>query len=81
MTRKTLVITHQNAKRDPQGNLLENHVNHTFTIKDDEEKLKKALDKVLKSGRPVYLETEMKQVLVLTKALLENSVVYFVENN
>ena len=56
-------------------------MSHTFTIRDDEEKLKKAIEKVFKSGRPVYLETDNKQVLVLTKALLENSVVYFVEDN
>jgi len=79
--KKTLIITSQQAQRKPNDELMGTLVSHTFTIRDDEEKLKKAIEKVLKSGRPVYLETEGKQLLVLTKALLENSVVYFVEDN
>lgn len=79
--RKTLVITHQTAVRSPDGDLAQNHVHHTFTIKDDEVKLKKAIEKVLRTGRAEYLETDQKSVLVMTKALLESSVVYFVEEN
>ena len=80
MTKKTLVITSQQAQRKPNDELMGTLVNHTFVIRDEEEKLKKSIEKVLKGGRPVYLETEGKQVLVLTKALLENSVVYFAED-
>lgn len=80
MAQKTLVLTNQTARRDPQGNLIENHVNYTITVKGDEDRLKKAIDKVLKTGRAEYLETDQKSVLVMTKALLESSVVYFVED-
>lgn len=80
MSKKTLIITHQQAQRNPNDELMGTLVNHTFIVRDEEEKLKKAIEKVLKGGRPVYLETEGKQVLVLTKALLESSVVYFAED-
>ena len=78
--KKTLIITSQQAQRKPDDELMGTLVSHTFTVRDDEEKLKKAIEKVLKSGRPVYLETEGKQLLVMTKALLENSIVYFLED-
>ena len=80
MPKKTLIITQQQAQRKPDDSLLGTLVSHTFTIRDDEDKLKKSIEKVLKTGKPEYLETEGKQVLVMTKALLESSVVYFVED-
>ena len=79
MTKKTLVITRQNTVRDESGNIQENHVNWTLTIRGDQKELQKKIDKVLRTGRSEYIETEQKSVLVMTKSLIENSLVYFVE--
>jgi|TARA_R100000388_G_C7107486_1_gene95025 hypothetical protein len=85
--KKTLVITHQTVKtesiKDSEGNTRgENSgtsVYYTVTIRGEQEWLQKKIDRVFKTGRPEYIETEQKSVLVMTKALLENSLVYFVE--
>jgi len=77
--RKTLVITHQSTLRDPEDNPKGTQVSYTVTIQGEQEDLQKKIDKVFKTGKPEYLETEQKTVLVMTKALLENSLVYFVE--
>lgn len=87
--KKTLVITHQSVKtetlRDSEGNVKGESsgtvVNYTVTIRGEQEYLQKKIDKVFKTGRPEYLETEQKTVLVMTRALLENSLVYFVEGD
>ncbi|QDP66626.1 MAG: hypothetical protein Tp1111DCM1126091_132 [Prokaryotic dsDNA virus sp.] len=81
MTKKTLVITHQSTLRDPEDNPKGTQVSYTVTIRGEQEYLQKKIDKVFKTGRPEYLETEQKTVLVMTWALLENSLVYFVEED
>ena len=68
--KKTLVITSRNIHSD----------SYFFTTKGEEEKLKGVVEDVLQGGRNVYLETDTKETLVLTKELLENSLVYFVED-
>ena len=68
--KKTLVIESRNTYSG----------NYFFTTKGEEEKLKRVVEDVLQGGRNVYLETDTKETLVLTKELLENSLVYFVED-
>lgn len=85
--KKTLVITHQTVKtetlKDSEGQIRGENKGtsayYTVTIRGEQEWLQKKIDKVFKTGRPEYLETEQKSVLVMTKALLENSLVYFIE--
>ncbi len=85
--KKTLVITHQQVKTEsikdsegnPRGENSGTSVHYTVTVRGEQEYLQKKIDKVFKTGRPEYLETEQKSVLVMTKALLDNSLVYFVE--
>lgn len=79
MSRKTLVITHQSTLRDPDDNPKGTQVGYTVTIKAEQEYLQKKIDKVLKTGQAEYLETEQKTTLVVTRALLENSLVYFID--
>lgn len=87
--KKTLVITQQISKtstiHDTEGNSRgENKgtsVHYTVTIQGEQEVLQKKIDRVFKTGRPEYIETEQKTVLVMTKALLENSLVYFIEQD
>lgn len=68
--KKTLVITSRNVHSG----------SYFFTTKGEEEKLKRVVEDVLRGGRNMYLETDTKETLVLTKELLENSLVYFVED-
>jgi len=68
MNKKTLIITSK-------------HIQDTIyclTMVGDESVLKRKIEKVIRTGRPEYVETEQKTVLVMTKALLDNSSVEFV---
>jgi len=51
---------------------------YTMAHKCNKEEMKKTLEHVLKSGKPKYIETDTKAILVLTRELINNSVVYFV---
>lgn len=52
--------------------------NYTLACKCNKEQMQSTLDRVMKTDRPKYIETETKAILVLTRALLSNSLVYFV---